>query len=156
MISFCEKSHQNERSSVLCSLNVNKVSRIFSWFFFYSKFAFFGVIIKTPSSGQKCHEVNQSCTLPIKRIESKVQNSRSINQTGRNPVRNPSGSRSLKNCQFAAGSRQGYRDPLRVGLEEITFRRHRSTQIFQVFEFAFEHDISFQMLEFGHSDNLPW
>ena len=27
---FCEKSRQNERSSALCSLNVNKVSRIFS------------------------------------------------------------------------------------------------------------------------------
>ena len=27
---FCEKSRQIERSSVVCSLNVNKVSRIFS------------------------------------------------------------------------------------------------------------------------------
>ena len=33
--------------------------------FFYVKFFFFGVIIKTPSSGQNCHEVNQSWTLPI-------------------------------------------------------------------------------------------
>ena len=61
MIFFCEKYDQNERSSALCSLNVNKVSRIFFMiFFFYVKFAFFGVIIKTPSSGQNCHEVNQS------------------------------------------------------------------------------------------------
>ena len=37
-------------------------------FFFYVKFAFFGVIIKTPSSGQNCHEVNQSWTLPIAKI----------------------------------------------------------------------------------------
>ena len=27
---FCAKSRQNERSSVVCSLNVNKLSRIFS------------------------------------------------------------------------------------------------------------------------------
>ena len=27
---FCEKSRQNQRSSALCSLDVNKVSRIFS------------------------------------------------------------------------------------------------------------------------------
>ena len=32
---FFEKSRQNERSSVLCSLNVNKVSRIFRDFFFF-------------------------------------------------------------------------------------------------------------------------
>ena len=54
------KIRQIERSSALCSLNVNKVSRIFLYFFFYVKFAFFGVIIKTPSSGQNCHEVNQN------------------------------------------------------------------------------------------------
>ena len=34
-------------------------------FFFYLKFAFFVVIIKTPSSGQNCHAVYQSWTLPI-------------------------------------------------------------------------------------------
>ena len=34
-------------------------------FFFYVKFAFFGVIFKTPSSGQNWHEVNQSWTLPM-------------------------------------------------------------------------------------------
>ena len=55
-----KKSRQNERSSVLCSLNVNKVSRVFSCFFFYVKFqfVFFLVIFKTPSSVQNCHEVN--------------------------------------------------------------------------------------------------
>ena len=31
---FCAKSRQNEMSSVVRSLNVNKLSRIFSWFFF--------------------------------------------------------------------------------------------------------------------------
>ena len=36
------------------------ISEFFREFFFYVKFAFFGVIIKTPSSGQNCHEVNQS------------------------------------------------------------------------------------------------
>ena len=69
---FGEKYHQNERCSALCGLNVNKVSRIFSWFFFYVKFAFFGVIIKTPSSGQNCHEVNQSWTLPIEGQETNM------------------------------------------------------------------------------------
>ena len=38
---FCEKSRQNERSSVVCSLNVNKVSRIFSRFFFLCKIRLF-------------------------------------------------------------------------------------------------------------------
>ena len=52
----------------MCSLNVNKVSLIFSWYFFYVKYAFFGVIIKTPSSGQNCNEVNQSWTLPIDQV----------------------------------------------------------------------------------------
>ena len=40
-------------------------TNFFMIFFFYVEFAFFGVIIKTPSSGQNCHEVNQSCTLPM-------------------------------------------------------------------------------------------
>ncbi len=34
---FCAKSRQNERSSVVCSLNVNKLSRIFSLFFFFGE-----------------------------------------------------------------------------------------------------------------------
>ena len=37
--------------------------------FFLCKIRLFGVIIKTPSSGQNCHEVNQSWTLPINLIE---------------------------------------------------------------------------------------
>ena len=63
---FCEKSRQNERSSALCSLDVNKVSRNF-----LSKIRLwiFCVIIKTPSSVQNCYEVNQSWTLPMRLLE---------------------------------------------------------------------------------------
>ena len=47
-----------DKIALLCTLNVNKVSRFFSWFFSrYVKFGFF-VIIKTTSSVQNCHEVN--------------------------------------------------------------------------------------------------
>ena len=37
----------------------------FFMIFFLCKIRLFGAIIKTPSSGQNCHEVNQSWTLPI-------------------------------------------------------------------------------------------
>ena len=38
---FCAKSRQNERSSALYSLNINKLSRFFSWFFFLCKIRLF-------------------------------------------------------------------------------------------------------------------
>ena len=53
---LCEKSRQNERSYALCSLDVNKVSRILSWFLWNVKFC---------SCIQNCQEINQNWTLPI-------------------------------------------------------------------------------------------
>ena len=81
-IIFCEKSRQNERSSALCSLDVNKVSRNFMEIILVSKIRLLilCVIIKTPSSVQNCHEVNQSCTLPIGRgVSTKIVHINAIN-----------------------------------------------------------------------------